>query len=206
MGLRETLPDPQKIHPRLLRLPLFEIIETKALPIALVTGLIYMTFGVLLTISPDQAEYVGMTNKGLLFTSFTFFAILSRAVAGKISDRRGRISVIKFGIILLVASLILSGTATSAFQLMVAAGALGFSTGVAAPAVFAWVIDISPEDRRGRYMATVYIALEIGIGFGALFSSWIYANNSDHFGRAYFAVAGLTTFAWIYLQFYKRGE
>jgi MFS family permease len=206
MGLRETLPDPQKFHPRLLRLSLFEIIEPKALPIALVTALIYMTFGILLTISPDQAEYVGMTNKGLLFTSFTFFAILSRAVAGKISDRRGRKAMIKLGALLLVASLIYAGNATTPFQLLLAAGALGFSTGVAAPAVFAWVIDISPEDRRGRYMATVYIALEIGIGFGALFSSWIYGNNPDYFGRSYFAVAVLTAFAWVYLHFYKGDE
>ena len=190
----------------MLRLSLYEIIEPKALPIALVTILIYMTFGILLTISPDQAEYVGLANKGILFTSFTFFAILSRFTSGKISDRYGRISVIKISVLFLVASLVFAGRAETVLHLILAAGALGFSTGIAAPAVFAWVIDISPEDRRGRYMATVYIALEIGIGFGALFSAWLYDNNPQHFGRAYYAAAILTSLAWIYLQFFKKVE
>ena len=206
MGLHETLPSPQRFRPKLLRLSLFEIIEPKALPIAVVTILVYMTFGILLTISPDQAEYVGLSNKGLLFTSFTFFAIFSRMIAGKISDRRGRVSVIKFSVLLLVASLIFAGQAKTVFQLILAGGALGFSSGIASPAVFAWVIDISPEDRRGRYMATVYIALEIGIGFGALFSAWLYDNNPAYFGRAYYTAAAITSLAWFYLQFFHKKE
>lgn len=204
MGLRETVTAPQKFRAGLLKLGSGEIIEPKALPVAFVTVFVYMTFGILLTISPDQADHLGMTNKGLLFTAFTIFALLSRLVAGRISDRYGRISVIKVAIVLIVLSLIYMGWAKTALHLMLAAGALGFSTGVAAPAVFAWVIDISPEDRRGRYMATVYIALEIGIGFGALYSAWIYDNNPAYFGRAYYTAAALTLIAGIYLHFYGR--
>ena len=189
-----------------MRLAPNEIIERKAMPVAFVTALIYMTFGILLTISPDHAEFVGLRNKGMLFTSFTIFAILSRAVAGRVSDRYGRISVIKVAIVLMVLSLLYLGRAHSARDLMIAAGALGFSTGVAAPAVFAWVIDISPEDQRGRYLATMYIALEVGIGFGALFSAWIYANDYAHLDRAYYWAAALTSVAGIYLQLYSNSN
>ena len=204
--LKETVENPQRFHPRLMKLNRDEIIEPKALPVAFVCAFVYLTFGILLTISPDQATYVGMENKGLLFTSFTVFTLISRATAGRVSDKYGRLIVIKVSIILVVLSLIFAGMVHDVTTLMLAAGALGFSTGIAAPAVFAWVIDISPDDRRGRYMATVYIALEVGIGFGALFSAWVYDNNPDNFGKAYFISAGLTAIAWVYLQFFYREE
>lgn len=206
MGLKETLLNTQRFRPKLLKLSSHEIIERKALPVALVTAFIYLTFGILLTISPDQADFVGLQNKGMLFTSFTVFTILSRATAGRVSDRYGRVSVIKISIVFLVLSLIFMGQVSNVSELMIAAGALGFSTGIAAPAVFAWVIDISPADRRGRYMATVFIALEIGIGFGALFSAWVYDNNPAFFARAYHAAAALTLIPGIYLQFFWKGN
>lgn len=206
MGLKETLPNTQKFRPALLKLAPGEIIEPQALPIAFVTAFIYITFGILLTISPDQADYLGLHNKGLVYTSFTVFTILSRATAGRISDRYGRVVVIKTSIVFLVISLIFMGHATSVTLLLLAAGALGFSSGIAAPAVFAWVIDVSPEGRRGRYMATVFIALEVGIGFGALFSAWIYDNNPAFFARAYYATAALTLIPGIYLHFFWKGN
>ncbi len=206
MGLRETLENKQAFRPSLLKMPLNEIIEVKAFAPAFVTLFIYFTFGVLLTISPDQSVYLGLENKGLIFTSITFCSILSRAVAGKVSDIYGRIIVIKMSVLLMVLAHFYMAIADSPFDLLLAGGALGFATGIASPAIFAWVIDISPEDRKARYMATVYIALEIGIGTGALFSAWSFANNPDFFARTYYATAALTLVAGVYLQFFYKKE
>lgn len=206
LGLKESLTDPQPFRFSMLKLNSTEIIERKALPIALVAVFVYLPFGILLTISPDQADHLGFENKGLLFSSFTIFAVMSRLVAGKVSDKYGRIPIVKVAIILVSASLVYLGLADSQLDLMLAAGALGFSTGVASPSVFAWVIDISPEERRGRYMATVYIALEVGIGFGALLSAWLHDNDPANFPKAYFVSAALVLIAWVYLQFFYKGE
>ncbi len=201
MSMKETVKEKQKFTPRLLKISRHEIIEPLAVPPAIITLFIYMGFGVLLTITPDQADHLGVSNKGLIFTSVTVFSILSRAVAGKISDRYGRVIVIKFSIILIVASLLYMAWANSPIHFLLAGGAIGFATGVAAPAVFAWVIDLSPMHRMGRAMATVYIALEIGIGSGALISAWVYDNNPDFFARAFYVTAAATLLAGIYLQF-----
>ena len=206
MGLKETVQETQKFRPGLLNLSAGEIIERKALPVALVALFVYMTFGILLTISPDQAEYLGLENKGLLFTSFTIFTLISRATAGRVSDRYGRVLVIKISIVMIAIALIYMGTVQSVLHLMLASGALGFATGIASPAVFAWVIDLSPAERRGRYMATVYIALEIGIGFGALFSAWVYGNDPGKFGLSYYAAAALVIVPWVYLQFFRKHD
>ena len=204
MGLKETLPEPQKFRLSLLKLAKDEIISVKALPIAFVTVCIYLTFGVLLTISPDQADFLGLENKGLVFTSFTVRTFGSRLTSGRVSDIYGRVLVIKFSIIFIMLALVYMGLANSVTHLMLASGALGFSTGIASPAVFAWVIDISPENRRGRYMATMYIALELGIGLGAILSAWMYNNNPDFFGRSYYAAAVAVLIAGIYLQFFYK--
>jgi len=206
LGLKESLENPQKIRFDHLKLQRKDIIAKEAIPVAIVALFVYFSFGILLTVTPDHAEYVGMRNKGLLFTSFTIFAVLSRAIAGKVSDHYGRIPVIKLSVILVAIALVFLGFASNATLLMAASGALGFTTGIAAPAVFAWVIDISPEDSRGRYMATVYIALEIGIGVGALLSAWIYSNEYDNLKMTYISAAIITSFAFFYLQFIYSGK
>lgn len=206
MGLKETLQEKQKFKLSLLKISRREIIEPTAIPPAIVAFFMYIIFGVVLTITPDQSEYLGLQNKGLLFTSFTIFAILSRAVAGRVSDRFGRIIVIKYAIFLIIASLLYMGLASSPFHLLAAGGAIGFSTGVAAPAVFAWVIDLSPGEKMGQAMATIYIALEVGIGSGALFSAWIYDNDPNNFFMAFIACAITTLMAGVYLQFFYREE
>ena len=205
LGLKETLENPQKFRPALLKISRHEIIEPTAIPPAIVALFVYSCFGVMLTITPDQSVHLGLANKGLLFTSFTLFSVMSRAVAGRVSDHYGRIIVIKFSIILIAMSLVFLGFANSPTTLMLAAGCLGFSTGVGSPAVFAWVIDVSPDEHRGRAMATVYIALEIGIGLGALASAWMYANDASNFPITFFGSAAITLLAGVYLQFiYKE--
>jgi len=118
LGLKETLVEKQPFQFSMLKMKPTEIIERKALPIALVTLFVYMPFGILLTISPDQAEHLGFSNKGLLFSSFTIFAVLSRLVAGKVSDRYGRTPVIKIGILLICVSLLYLGVTDSQLDLI----------------------------------------------------------------------------------------
>lgn len=204
LGLKETLENKQKFRPALLKISSNEIIEKTAIPPAIVILFIYFTFGVILTITPDQADFLGLKNRGLIFTSFTLFAVLSRALAGRVSDRYGRIIVIKVSTVMAVGALAFMGTADSPAELLMAGACLGFSTGIAAPAIFAWVIDISPADRLARSMATAYIALEMGIGGGALASAWIYDNNPDYFARAFYINAAIVSLAWFYLQFVYR--
>ena len=53
----------------------------------------------------------------------------------------------------------------------------GLGTGLNSPTLYAWTVDLSHPERRGRGIATMYIALEVGIMFGALFAGWIFDNQ-----------------------------
>ena len=204
LGLKETLVEKAPFQVSILKIKRNEIIEPSVIPAAIVAVCIYLNFGVLVTISPDQSDFLGIENRGMLFTSFTIFSILSRLVAGKSADRYGRIPVIKVGVLMTAASLIVMGLAASAWQLFAASGLLGFSLGIASPAIFAWVIDLSVEERRGRGTATLYIALEVGIGMGALISAWIYDNNNAYFFRTYLFAAIISLIPFVYLTVTKK--
>ena len=200
LGLKETLEGRQRFSSDALKVSRNDIIEPMALAPAVVIALSYVSFGALLTIVPDQSAHLGMANKGFFFTSFTAFSVLSRVIAGRVSDRFGRVPVLKVALLLSALSLALMGNAQTPAMLLAASGFLGFSTGIVGPAAFAWVIDRSPDQHRGRAMATAYIALEIGIGFGALASAWAYDNDAANFPFAFYLMAVMALAALVYVQ------
>jgi len=204
LQLKETLPNKQSFRPKHLLLKRNEWIEKRALMPAVVIMLVYFSYGILLTITPDHAKFVGMQNKGFFFTALTLASLASRLFAGKISDKYGRIPVLKVAAIMLTFALYFFGQAMTPRGLLFASAFLGFSSGIAAPAAFAWVIDRAKDERRGMALATAYIALEIGISGGAVISALIYANESSNLPQAYYFGAILSFLALIYLQFVLR--
>ena len=146
-----------------------------------------------------ESQYLGLANKGLFFTVFTAFSIFSRLFAGKISDRFGRVPVLMVGGVMIGLSLLVIGYANSVTSLMIGGGCLGFATGCASPAVFAWTIDRCKDEHRGRALATVYIALEVGIGMGAFLSALTYNNQPENFGITFFLTALASVMATVYL-------
>ena len=136
---------------------------------------------------------------------FTITSLLIRFVAGKASDRYGRIHVIKLGLILLVISLCIIGYADTFAGLMSGAAVYGISTGILSPALNAWTVDMSHPEHRGKAMATMYISLEAGIGLGALFSGWYYQDVIKRIPMVMYISAGLTFVAVLYMYFrYKK--
>lgn len=199
LRMKETLVDKVPFHPRLLIIKKNEIYDRSALLPAFVALFVYMSFGALVTIGPDQCTYLGMSNKGLFFTSYTGCSVLSRLITGRVSDKYGRVKVIRVSLIFLILSLLFFSLVDSSWMFLLAAGFLGFSLGSASPSVFAWAIDRCDDENRGKALATVYIALEISIGFGAVFSAWIYDSNPDQFGSTFVLLAAITLFALLFL-------
>jgi len=203
-GMKESLANKQKFTPSLLLLKKGEILDKTALLPAVIVLLLYLNIGALITIGPDQSVYLGMANKGFFFTSYTLCSILSRLVAGKASDKYGRVNVIRVSLLLLVASLAFFSLVNSVTMFMIASGFLGFAMGTASPPVFAWVIDRCNDENRGKALATIYIALEISIGFGAIFSAAVYDNNADNFGKTFLLLAAISFMGLLVL--YKKND
>jgi MFS family permease len=195
--LHETMPSTSRFKFRHLTLTKTEIINRRSLKPALVCGLSYLGYGSILTVTPDQCEFLGMTNKGLFFTSFTLCSVLSRLVAGTISDRYGRLPVMRFAVVLLAMAYILFGHADKPDLLLMGAGFVGFSIGIVIPAVFAWTADRSEDHNRGKSFATLFIGLEFAIGSGAILGAALYGNEPSQF-QFTFLVMGLIAFVALF--------
>jgi len=200
IGIKETLPTPKRFNLGLLKLNKNEIINRRSIFLAMVCGLSYLGFGAIITITPDQTEFLGMSNKGLYFTSFTACSILSRLIAGQVSDKYGRVVVMRVAVVLLALAYIIFGYADSPRNLLVASGFVGFALGIAIPAVFAWTVDRSNDSNRGKAVATLFIGLEVAIGLGALLGAAIYDNDPTNFKLTFQVIACLAILALFFIS------
>lgn len=205
MNMKETLIQKERFTLSLLKINRNEIIERRVLGGALITFLSYLSYGAILTVISAWGSHLGVANKGLFYMVFTVSSLLIRFASGRLSDRIGRISIIKFSLLLLVVALLFIGSASSPLHLMLAAALYGVATGMLSPALTAFIIDLSHPDHRGKAVATMYIALEAGIGLGAVLAGALYVSDIQMIPTTFYIIAVFTLIAYLYLKLiFKR--
>lgn len=156
-------------------------------------------YGAMLTVVPDFGDYVGIRNKGVLFAFFTISSLAVRLVAGKASDRYGRKSVLKVSVAIIVLAMAWLGLSDSPSDLMISMTLYGLGHGMTSPTLLAWATDLSDERHKGRGIASLYIAMELGIGSGALIGAWIYSNHVSNFMDTFLTCSALGVVAFLFL-------
>jgi len=203
-GMKESLQQPQKFSFKLFNIKWEDVLEPRVIKPSIVMALTSFSFGIILTIIPDFSEYLGIKNKGLFFTSFTLASLLIRLLAGKVSDVKGRVFVLRLSTVLIAIAMVLIAYSTAYSHFITASIVFGVAIGMNSPTLFAWAVDLSNEKYRGRAMSTIFISLEIGIGFGAILSGWLYGNDSDNFKITFLAGAAIAFTAFIYAAITKN--
>lgn len=206
MGMTETVTVKHSFKPSLLIIPFNQVFERRVLAPSFVMFLYAYSFGVILTIIPDFSVHLGIMNKGLFFASFTASSILVRVIAGKISDRYGRITVLRVSTFMVMVSMIYVGYSPTPTHFFLSGALLGIAAGMNSPTIFAWTIDLSHPMHRGRAMATMYIAMEVGIGIGALVSAYLFANEAANISLAFNSGALLAGIAFLYVLFVYKNK
>lgn len=198
-NVKETLPNAAPFKLNHLKINRTEIFDASAVRPAIVTVLLCFSIGTILTIAPDFSEHLGLHNKGIFFAFFTVASLFIRFVAGKISDTYGRVPVLIGSTAVLVVAMIMLSLSQSVTMMLVGAVLYGLSWGINSPVITAWTVDLCEPVNRGKAIASMYIALEVGIGTGALFSSWIYHNQSSQFVYAFLTPAIMALVACLLL-------
>jgi MFS family permease len=204
MNLKETLVEKQRFRFSLLRVNKEDIFDPLALPAAVTMIFCYFSYGVILTLVPDLSDHLGVANRGIFFMLFTLSSISTRFFAGKISDQLGRVPVLKFSAILIGISMLAFARADSPNMLYLASVLFGLGNGIFSPAINAWTIDLGDPERKGRALATMYIALEIAIGGGAALAGWYFADDWKRMPEVFYFAAAMSFVGWGYLFFRRR--
>lgn len=144
------------------------ILEKTAIPPALVLFFITLTYGGIVTFLPSYAADRGVENIGIFFTVYALVLLLGRPIIGKLADRYGARKFLVPGILLIAIALVLLVKASSLPIFLLVAVVYGLGFGTVQPILNALVISLSPPERRGAANATFAVAMDLGIGLGAV--------------------------------------
>jgi MFS family permease len=150
------------VHPKT---PLFSM---EALFPSVLMFIISLTYGSIVSFLSLFAQKQGILNPGIFFTVFAVTLILVRALAGKLSDIKGRKFVIIPGMVLITAGLWVLSTAIALETFLAAAFLYGLGFGLVHPSLMALLVDSVSDKGRGAAMGTFTAAFDLGIGAGSI--------------------------------------
>ncbi len=150
------------LHPQT---PLFS--KEALIPSALMFT-ISLTYGSVVSFLPLFQVKQGIANPGIFFSLFAITLILVRALAGKLSDIKGRKFVIVPGMIIITLGLFLVATANSQNAFLASGVLYGLGFGLFHPTMMALLVDRVTPLERGAAMGTFTAAFDLGIGVGSI--------------------------------------
>ena len=204
LRLPETLPDARGVEWQDLNVLRGGTVERAAWPASVFLLPVAIAFGTFLTVTPDLVADLGFVYKGSFNTVVVAASILARLVAGKASDRYGRVELLMVGAVLLAVGMTLFSFASSVPVLLAAGIVYGLSIGINMPAIFAWTIDLAPEGKSATALSTMLMALEVGIGLGAYVSGSWFASEPSILLQLYGMCAGFGVLGFAFLTWWKR--
>ncbi|WP_017547845.1 MFS transporter [Salinicoccus carnicancri] len=179
--------------------PHFDIVEKRALPAASLLFFITVTFGGIATFLPVYTFQKGFDSQYIqfYFVIYAAFLMLSRLFAGRLYDRRGIAVVFVPGSLSIIAAMIMLGFLPNPAYLFIAAALYGFGFGCVQPALQAWAVNRSENNRRGMANATYFSAFDLGVGFGAMMYGFIaeaFGYSTIYFTSAFSVTLSLILF------------
>ena len=103
---------------------------------------------------------------GIVMGSFAFTAVFLRPVGGRLSDQRGRRTVAVIGATLTAIAGCLYLLPLDIPGLILARLVLGVGEGWLYTAAAAWVVDVTPEERRGETIGIFGMSIWLGLSLG----------------------------------------
>jgi len=203
-NVKETLTMPQQFSMAILKIQKHEVFEKTAIKPAVIMLLLSFSNGCVIMLAPDLSVFLGLHNKGFFFAIYTVTSLLVRLVANKASDKHGRAIVLLYCAISLGIALAVLSIAHSILLLFIGAAIFGASWGTIGPTIAAWTVDLCSEENRGRAIGSMYIALETGIGLGALIAATIYQNKPTNFRKAFLLSSFLSLIDFVLLYTWRK--
>ncbi|MEY2793934.1 MAG: hypothetical protein RJA76_1926 [Bacteroidota bacterium] len=202
LRLKETLPKTmkRKFSFHLLKIKWEDVYEPKVSRVFWLMLLISFSSGPVLTLVPHLSTRIGWTNKGLYFSIYTIASIVIRFLFSKSSDKYGRAPIIFYSCLSLTIGMFLLVVPANSYTLIGSAIFYGISWGFNTPTLAAWTNDLGDPKHMGRAMATMYIALETGIGIGAYFSGYIFQGEDNNIPIPFFISALLALLSMVILK------
>ena len=177
---------------------LTDLIETKAIPISLISGLIGFAYASILSFVSVYAEDIGLeTTASYFFLVLAIVMIIFRPYLGKAFDEKGARFVLVPSLIIFAGGLVVLGFTTTSIVLLIAAALIGLGYGTLLPGFQTVAIQSTDNHRSGHAISTFYIFYDLGIAVGAFI--WGIVIGNFGYETMYFIGAGLVLVTAIFL-------
>lgn len=130
-------------------------------------------------------------NPALYFAVEAAFVLISRPIAGPLSDRWSRRAMILPGYALTLLGVVIVALAPSPSVLLIAAAIYGLGLGSAHPALMTLAVDRVPAGRRGLSMAQFQTFHDLGIAVGAVALGALLDLLDNNYSLMYLAAAAV---------------
>ncbi|MBT2685149.1 MFS transporter [Bacillus sp. ISL-37] len=135
---------------------------------AVLTLLISLGYGTIVTFIVIFGEERGIEQIFLFYLCNAVFASLSRPVAGKWFDQKGPIGLVILTISITFAGMWVLSFAHSNMMIAVAGVLFGIGFGSLIPTLQSWTLSITPPNRRGVANGMFFSSIDLGIGLSGL--------------------------------------
>jgi MFS family permease len=155
---------------------LAEVLRTPPIFVAAgIEAVMYLGYGAFLGFLPIYAKHVGLNDAqiAIVFGVQLALAMVTKPVAGRGSDRVGRIPVIVIGLLLCAAALPLMFRCESLQAFVLAAAPLGVGVGAVTPVTNALIADLSSARRLGAAMGVFGTIWDIGEAAGPMIAGFL---------------------------------
>lgn len=147
---------------------LHDLIEPKAIPIALISGLVGLAYASVLSFVPVFAEEIGLeATASYFFLIYAIVMVASRPTLGRMFDEKGAKFVLVPSLAVFAIGLVVLGFTTTSLTLLAAAALLGLGYGSLLPGFQTLSVQSTTTDRSGHAMSTFFIFYDLGIASGA---------------------------------------
>ncbi len=182
-------------------------IEMKAVPVCISAMLFAFSYSSIISFMAVYTTELGMPIAAMYyFITFAISIMVTRPIIGKLLDSKGPSYLIIPSLIIFALGLMIMGSATSLFQILLSAVILGVAYGAIFPSFQTITIKLSPVDKAGSATATFFLFYDSGFGLGA----FALAVVASYFGYAkmYMIVSGLIllTLLLYYLLYHRKQQ
>lgn len=186
------------------RFKLSNFFEYHALPIAIISALIGLSFSSILSFLASYTKEIDLIYAGSFF--FIIYAtsiLISRPFTGIWFDKKGENFVMYPSFVLFTLGLIILSQAYHSFFLFLAAIFVGTGYGTFISSAQAIAVKVSPHHRLGLATSTYFIFLDVGIGMGPFLLGLLIPTMG--FRRVYI-LAAIVVFLCIFFYFILHGR
>ncbi len=180
------------------------IIDTKVLPVALICGIAYATYGFIVAFLPVSSRGAGLESAAAYF--FILYAagiLFTRPVTGRVFDRHGENPMMYAGLAVFSVGMLLTGLAQNGAILLIAAFFDGAGMGAVLSVTLSIGVKYASPERLGMANSTFYIFLDAGLTVGPVIGGVL----APHIGYSGIYMLGMPiALAGIVLYYYIHGR